>query len=110
MNGKPAGSKSDPWSAPQALPSGLRPVDEFRVEFLPDSIAPWVDDIANRLQCPPDYVPVSAMTALGAVVGRRIEARGNSLPAGVDYDRGRARGAMPSPCRVEKRSADEVIE
>jgi hypothetical protein len=71
-NGKPVASKADHWPAPQALPSGLRPVDEFSVEFLPDSIAPWVDDIANRLQCPPDYVAVSAMTALGAVVGRRI--------------------------------------
>ena len=29
-------------------------------------------DIANRLQCPPDYVAVSAMVALGATIGRRV--------------------------------------
>jgi putative DNA primase/helicase len=42
---------------------------------LPDALAPWVDDIANRLQCPPDYVAVTALTALGAVIGRRIGIR-----------------------------------
>ena len=39
---------------------------------MPAALAPWVDDIANRLQCPPDYVAVAAMTALGSVIGRRI--------------------------------------
>jgi hypothetical protein len=39
---------------------------------LPDALTPWVEDIANRSQCPPDYVAVTALTALGAVIGRRI--------------------------------------
>ena len=39
---------------------------------MPDALAPWIDDIANRLQCPPDYVAVAALTALGSVIGRRI--------------------------------------
>jgi hypothetical protein len=39
---------------------------------LPDSLAPWVDDIGNRLQCPLDYLGTTALTALGTVIGRRI--------------------------------------
>ena len=60
------------WPEPKPLPSGLAPVESFSSDFLPDALAPWVDDIANRLQCPPDYVAVAALTSLGAVIGRRI--------------------------------------
>jgi hypothetical protein len=60
------------WPAPKPLPDGLAPVEAFSASFMPAALAPWVDDIANRLQCPPDYVAVAAITALGAVIGRRI--------------------------------------
>jgi putative DNA primase/helicase len=60
------------WPEPKPLPSGLPSVEPFDSEFLPTVIAPWVNDIANRLQCPPDYVAIAAITALGSVVGRRI--------------------------------------
>jgi hypothetical protein len=62
------------WPEPRPLPDGLLPVEAFDSEFLPASLSPWVNDIADRLQCPPDYVAVAAMTALGAVVGRRVGA------------------------------------
>jgi uncharacterized protein DUF3987 len=60
------------WPEPKPLPSGLARVEPFNSEFLPDALAPWVDDIANRLQCPPDYVAVAALTSLGSLIGRRI--------------------------------------
>ena len=59
------------WPTPKPLPNGLAPVAPFSLEFLPDRLAPWVGDISNRLQCPPDYAAVAAMVALGAVIGRR---------------------------------------
>ena len=43
--------------------------------FLPEALAPWVADIAERMQCPPDFVAVPAMVALGAVLGRKIGIR-----------------------------------
>src|SRR5262245_22307678 len=71
-NGRDQGQTNEQWPQPKPLPAGLAPVEPFSSEFLPDALAPWVDDIANRLQCPPDYVAVTALTALGAVIGRRI--------------------------------------
>jgi hypothetical protein len=62
----------DDWPEPKPLPKGLAKVESFSPEFLPDTIAPWVSDIAERLQCPTDYVAVAAITALGSVIGRRV--------------------------------------
>ena len=67
-----ASEASKEWPEPKPLPNGLSPVDDFDGRFLPHAIAPWVMDIANRLQCPPDYVAVAAMVALGATIGRRV--------------------------------------
>jgi putative DNA primase/helicase len=66
------GPDREKWEEPKSLPSGLAPVEAFNSNFMPDAVAPWVDDVANRLQCPPDYVGVAAITALGSVIGRRI--------------------------------------
>jgi putative DNA primase/helicase len=60
------------WREPQPLPKGLAQVDSFDLRFLPAVLQQWVGDISDRLQCPPDYVGVSAIVALGAVVGRRV--------------------------------------
>src|SRR5262249_46534034 len=60
------------WPKPKPFPSGLAPVEPFSFDFLPDALSEWVEDIANRLQCPPDYVAVGALTSLGALIGRRI--------------------------------------
>ncbi len=66
-------SSSGPeWSVPKDIPTKLAKVGDFSLEFLPPSIGPWVGDISERLQCPPDYVAVTALTALGALIGRRI--------------------------------------
>jgi Protein of unknown function (DUF3987) len=65
-------SSSREWSAPKDIPAKLAKVADFSVEFLPPSIGPWVGDISERLQCPPDYVAVTALTALGALIGRRV--------------------------------------
>ena len=71
------------WPDPKPLPHGLAEVEPYSSEFLPAKLAKWVDDIANRLQCPPDYVAVAAIVALGSVPAsglRRIWTRGRSRP------------------------------
>ena len=63
------------WATPRPLPTGLLPVASFDLDFLPWSIASWVADIADRMQCPLDFVAIPALVALGSVLGRKIGIR-----------------------------------
>ena len=61
-------------ATPVPLPE-LPPVEPFEPKLLPEQLCPWIQDIADRLQCPIDYVAVGAMVHLAAVVGRKIGIR-----------------------------------
>lgn len=62
-------------SPPEELPTGLPPVDCFVEDLLPPALRPWILDIADRMQCPPDYPAVASIIALASVVGRQIGIR-----------------------------------
>lgn len=63
------------WPAISPLPDARPPVPAFNMALLPAALRPWIEDIAERLQCPPDFPAVGAMVSLAAVVGRRIGIR-----------------------------------
>lgn len=65
----------DSWPDPMPLPDALPPVAPFDFDLLPDSLRPWIQDITERVQCPPDFPAVGAMISLAAVVGRKIGIR-----------------------------------
>jgi putative DNA primase/helicase len=67
------------WPEPQPLPEGLPPVAQFDFDLLPDKLGPWAEDIVERIGCAPDYVAVSIMTGLGAVVGKKIGVRPQNI-------------------------------
>ena len=73
------GAAGDPvgaaWPEPHPIPEALPPVISFDCALLPDTLRPWIEDIAQRVQCPPDFPAVGAMIALAAVVGRKIGIR-----------------------------------
>ena len=60
-----------PWPAPQPLPEGLPPVMAFDYELLPPVVCSRVQDIAERMQCPPDFPAVASMITLASIIGRR---------------------------------------
>ena len=60
---------------PEPLPDELLPVAPFDFELMPESLRPWVMDICERMQCPPEFVAVPAMVGLGAVIGRKVGIR-----------------------------------
>ena len=66
---------SDPWPDTLPIPDALPPVKPFDYDKLPNSLRGWVQDIAERVQCPPDFPAVGAMIALATVVGRKIGIR-----------------------------------
>lgn len=63
------------WPAPQPLPDELPSVLPFDFDLLPTTLRPWIEDIAERLQCPPDFPAVAGMVALAGIVGRKIGIR-----------------------------------
>lgn len=66
-------AQSEPnGNAPRPLPDELPPVEPFEVRLLPATLAPWVIDTWERMQCPPDYPAVAAMAAMAGVVGCRV--------------------------------------
>lgn len=60
---------------PTPLPDVLPPVAAFDLALLPEALRPWIEDIAERMQCPADFPAVGAMVALSAVVGRQVGIR-----------------------------------
>lgn len=75
LGAAPGVHPGDTWPEPQPLPEELRPVKPFDMALLPATLQPWVSDICERVQCPPDYVAVSVMASLAAVVGRKVAIR-----------------------------------
>lgn len=63
------------WPEPLPIPDALPPVEPFDHVLLPESLRPWVQDIAERMQCPPDFVGAGAMVALSSVIGRKAVIR-----------------------------------
>lgn len=62
-------------AVPVPLPEELLPVPTFPEVLLPERLRPWVMDIAERVQCAPEFVAVPAMVALGSLIGRRVGIR-----------------------------------
>ena len=58
-------------TGPQKLPGSLKPVPSPNPEHLPDVLRAAAVDIAERLQCPIDYLVVSMLSAAGAIVGNQ---------------------------------------
>jgi hypothetical protein len=68
-------SDEDPsytWGTPEEIPESLPPVKEFDYRILPDAFRPWVQDVSERMQVPPDFVAAPLMVTLSAVVGRKV--------------------------------------
>jgi hypothetical protein len=67
------------WSDPEPLPEGLPPVPAFDDRLLPEALRPWLSDVADRTQCPPEYAAVGGLVALSALVGRSCAIRPKRL-------------------------------
>ena len=76
--GRPSAAAAAPrarWPEPQPVPRGRPPVPALHGALLPGALAPWVADVAERVQCPPDFVAVGVLVAAAAVIGRKVAIR-----------------------------------
>lgn len=62
---------AEDWPQPSPLPNGLPAVEPFDYELLTPPLRRRVKDIAERMQCPPDFAAVALMVCLSSMVGRR---------------------------------------
>ena len=69
------GQRRSQWPEPKPLPSGLPDVPPFAADLLPVAFRAWVMDVAERMQCPPDFPAVAVMIAAGSLIGRQIAIR-----------------------------------
>jgi hypothetical protein len=108
------------WPDPEQLPGGLQPVPKFDYELLPDILRPWVKDIVERAQLPPDFPAVGAIVAAGSLIGRKVGIRPKRYDNWLEISNlwgaviGRP-GVMKSPALEEalkplKRLAHEAAE
>ena len=69
-------SNEQAWEPPQPLPEALPPVELFDPDvLLPDTLAPWVKDVAERMDCPIDFLGAAIMVACGSLIGARLGVR-----------------------------------
>lgn len=76
-----AANDSD-WPEPAEPNAGLPPVPRFDERLLPPVLLNWVKDIAERMQCPIEFLAVGAIVAAGSVVGNRIGVQPKRLDTG----------------------------
>jgi putative DNA primase/helicase len=50
-------------------------VPSFNYDCLPRTQRPWIEDISERMQCPPDFPAIGATIALCSLIGRKIGIR-----------------------------------
>ncbi|MEJ1382418.1 MAG: YfjI family protein [Candidatus Sedimenticola sp. (ex Thyasira tokunagai)] len=68
----PAEPRSDPvieWGEPGRIEAKLTPVPTLPEELIPGPFRQWIVDIAHRMQTPPDFAVITAMTVTASVVG-----------------------------------------
>ncbi len=64
--------KDTEWPDPKPFAPKLKPVDEFDYQMLPESLAGFVRDCSDRMQCPPDFIAVSLITIISSLIGRKV--------------------------------------
>jgi putative DNA primase/helicase len=63
------------WPDPVPLPTSLLPVVPVDYDMMPTMLRGWAKDVSERMQCPPDYPSATMITALAAVLGRKVAVR-----------------------------------
>jgi putative DNA primase/helicase len=59
------------WPEPLPVGSELPEVDQFDPLLLPEALRDFVEDVAERMQVPPDYCAACLMVAMAGAVSRR---------------------------------------
>ena len=67
--------EAEPWPTPRPLSAALAQVCPLDPQLLPETLRPWVLDVAERLQVPADYPAAASIVMLAGALGRRASIR-----------------------------------
>ena len=71
-------NSAEPWPKPKPITSSLPPVPPLASDLLPSVLRDYVFDVAERMQAPPDFVAVTALCGLAAIIGNIVRMRPKS--------------------------------
>lgn len=57
------------WPEPEILRDSLLPVNKIVSTNIPEPYREWIADVAERMQCPPDFIAVTAIVVTASIVG-----------------------------------------
>jgi hypothetical protein len=60
---------NDDWPEPETIQNELLPVESLPIELIPEPLVDSVADEANRMQCPIDFIAISILEVISAIVG-----------------------------------------
>jgi putative DNA primase/helicase len=60
---------NDDWPEPETIQNELLPVESLPIELIPEPLLDFVADEANRMQCPIDFIAISILEVISAIVG-----------------------------------------
>lgn len=101
-----AGRAANDDGPPLPLPPALLPVQAFPIDAVPGALGDWIGDVAERMQCPPDFIALPLLVAAGSLVARHGGVRPKQHDAWTEVPNlwgcivGRP-GAMKSPALSE---------
>ncbi len=59
----------DAWPDPTPITTELLPVTPLPLSLIPAPLRPWVQDVTERMQCPPDFVAAAMVVMISAIIG-----------------------------------------
>ena len=67
------------WPEPELIRNELLPVAPIHEEMIPEPLRPWLVDVAQRMQCPVDFVATAAIVLVSSIVGTACGIRPKQL-------------------------------
>ena len=65
----------DEWPEPERIGGELVSVPELALDIVPAPLRAWLSDVAERFQCPIDYLAPPMVIAAGMIIGRKVSIR-----------------------------------
>lgn len=63
------------WPMPKPLSVARNEVLPYDSSMLPSCVRLWIDDITDRMQCPPDFPAVATVVVMSGIIGNRFAVR-----------------------------------